>query len=290
MPRRPRGGDRRLEDRPTANSARCWSASIAAIIWSMSAWSAPASASDTVRRIMPALKAAASDKSPFGGTDAPRKTARRALAEAGAGRRDRVRRLDRRRQGAAGRVQGPAGGQAGGRGRGRNAGRDRGRRAARRRSARSRARRGRDASAASPPGDGRGDLEARQGAVAGRRRRRAGHQARSRALLRGGRRLDDPPHQGPAVLDHPRARRHRRRAVLPAPRHAGHLEPARAGQGLRRPQALSADRPDRGAGRGGADRRRSNCIPGIARPMQPDMPGRLVFDLDPAPDVDVCAR
>ena len=29
---------------------------------------------DTVRRIMPALKAAASDKSPFGGKDAPRKT------------------------------------------------------------------------------------------------------------------------------------------------------------------------------------------------------------------------
>ena len=29
---------------------------------------------DTVRRIMPALKAAASDKSPFGGKDAPKKT------------------------------------------------------------------------------------------------------------------------------------------------------------------------------------------------------------------------
>ena len=29
---------------------------------------------DTVRRIMPALKANASDKSPFGGKDAPRKT------------------------------------------------------------------------------------------------------------------------------------------------------------------------------------------------------------------------
>ena len=74
----------------------------------MSAGSAPASAQDTVRRIMPALKAAASDKSPFSGKDAPKKAARRALAEAGAGRRDRVRRLDRRRHGAAGRVQGPA--------------------------------------------------------------------------------------------------------------------------------------------------------------------------------------
>ena len=37
--------------------------------------------------------------------------------------------------------------------------------------------------------------------------------------------------------------------------HAGHVEPARAGQCLRRPQALSADRPRRGSGRGGADRR-----------------------------------
>ena len=53
------------------------------------------------------------------------------------------------------------------------------------------------------------------------------------ALFRSGRRLDDPPSQGPAVFDRARARRHRRREVLPAPRHAGHVEPARTGEGLR---------------------------------------------------------
>ncbi len=68
---------------------------------------------DTVRRIMPALKAAASDKSPFGGKDAPQKDPRRALAEARTGRRDRIRRLYRRRQYPAGGVQGAAAGQAG---------------------------------------------------------------------------------------------------------------------------------------------------------------------------------
>ena len=51
---------------------------------------------DKVRRIMPALKAHASDKSPFGGKNAPKQDARRALAEARAGRRDRICRLDRR--------------------------------------------------------------------------------------------------------------------------------------------------------------------------------------------------
>ena len=49
-------------------------ASIAAIIWSMSAGSAPASARTRSGASCRALKAAASDKSPFGGKDAPRKT------------------------------------------------------------------------------------------------------------------------------------------------------------------------------------------------------------------------
>ncbi len=44
------------------------------------------------------LKAGAPDKRPFGGKNAPKKTARRALAEARTRRRDRVCRLDRRWQ------------------------------------------------------------------------------------------------------------------------------------------------------------------------------------------------
>ena len=54
-------------------------------------------------------------------------------------------------------------------------------------------------------------------------------------------------------------------------RHAmtGHVKSAGARQGLRRPQALSADRSHRGARGGGADRRRWSCIPGIARPVRP---------------------
>ena len=61
------------------------------------------------------------------------------------------------------------------------------------------------------------------------------------------------------------------------------------GHGLRRPQALSADRPGRGPGRGRPGRRRSSCIPGTASRSSPEMPGRLVFDLDPAPDVAFAA-
>ena len=68
---------------------------------------------DTVRRIMPALKAATSDKSPFGGKDAPTQDPRRALAEARACRRNRIRGLYRWREYAAGCVQGAAPGQAG---------------------------------------------------------------------------------------------------------------------------------------------------------------------------------
>ena len=44
VPRRPRGGDRRLDQRGQDSCARCWSACIAARSWSMSAGSAPASA------------------------------------------------------------------------------------------------------------------------------------------------------------------------------------------------------------------------------------------------------
>ena len=68
---------------------------------------------DTVRRIMPALKAHAAEKSPFGGKNAPKQDSRRALAKARTRRRDRIRRLDRGRQHKAGGVQGAAARQAG---------------------------------------------------------------------------------------------------------------------------------------------------------------------------------
>ena len=45
-------------------------------------------------------------------------------------------------------------------------------------------------------GDGRRHLQSRQGAVARRRRRQAGHEARSRALFRSRRRMDDPHLKG----------------------------------------------------------------------------------------------
>ena len=86
---------------------------------------------------------------------------------------------------------------------------------------------------------------------------------------------------GPALLDHPRAGGHCRRAILPAPRHARHLQPAGARHRLRRPQALSADRPGRGAGGGRADCRAGAAPVELPAWKHRKLPGRLVFDLDP---------
>ena len=90
------------------------------------------------------------------------------------------------------------------------------------------------------------DLEARQGAVARWRRRQGRHQARSCAVLRSGRRLDDRPHQGPAVLDRPRARRHQAARQF-FQRHAmpGSPNLLKLAKVVGRPQTLSADRSRR---------------------------------------------
>ena len=86
-------------------------------------------------------------------------------------------------------------------------------------------------------------------------------------IFRGGRRMDDRPPQGPAVLRAARSRRHQGRNLLPAPRHAGRFGSAEARQGLGRSQTLSADRSGRGLGGGGAESAGWSCIPGIARLM-----------------------
>ena len=140
------------------------------------------------------------------------------LAEAGTGGGNRIRRLDRRRHGAPGCLQGPARRQAGRRSGGRDAEENqeagRSRKAARR------------SAAKRSGGDEHSHLPSRQGAVAGCRRRQAGHQAGTGALLRSGGRLDAAAYQGPALLHRARARRHRGRAAfLPAPCH-GRASPA----------------------------------------------------------------
>ena len=65
---------------------------------------------------------------------------------------------------------------------------------------------------------GRHHLQARQGALAGRRQRRSLHQARPRPLSRAGRTLDDRASAGPPLLHHPRAGRHPRAELLSAAR------------------------------------------------------------------------
>ncbi len=62
----------------------------------------------TIARIFPRIKAQATKASPFGGINAPKQEPRSPLGQARAGGGDRIRRLDRRRHGAAGGVQGPA--------------------------------------------------------------------------------------------------------------------------------------------------------------------------------------
>ena len=68
---------------------------------------------DKVKQLMPRLKEMAAKTSPFTGKGAPRHERGVTLAEAGTGGGNRIRRLDRRRHGAPGGLQGPARRQAG---------------------------------------------------------------------------------------------------------------------------------------------------------------------------------
>jgi len=121
-------------------------------------------------------------------------------------------------------------------------------------------------------GHGRCDLEAREAAVAGWRRRQAGDQARPRALLRSRRRLDDPAHQGPPLLQSFARRTASAASISSSGTDADTLRPFGADDGLRRPQALSSGRSHRGAGRRGADCRAPSSIPGIAGRAIPTVP------------------
>ena len=159
---------------------------------------------DKVKRLMPALKAAASSQESVRRQERAEENQRCPLAEAGACRGDRICRLDRGRKCTPGGVQGAAAGQAGKRGDGGETSHDRDRKAS------SRASFSQDLQSEKGRRQircchGGGHLQTRQTAVARRRRRQAGHKAGSRAIFRGSRRLDDRPYQGTAVLHRPRA-------------------------------------------------------------------------------------
>ena len=81
--------------------------------------------------------------------------------------------------------------------------------------------------------------------------------------------VDARAHPRAAVLGHPRARRHRRRALLPAPCHERARQDDRAGEGAGRSRALHRDRRPRRPRLPWRSSAASSSIPGTARRSGP---------------------
>ena len=233
---------------------------------------------DTVRRIMPALKAASSDKSPFGGKDAPKKTRDvhwlkpelvaeiefAGWTDGGNIRQAAFKGLRQDKPANEVEAEKPVDDQGG-------KTVDQVRHIVGQKIRR---------------GDGRRHLKTRQGAVARRRRRQGRDQARSCELFRSGRRMDDRPYQGTGrarcvrAPDGIKGETFFQRHGMPGKSEL--LELVKV-SGDRKPY-LQIDRVEGLAAvaqSGGLELHPWNCAPDA-----PDVPGRLVFDLDPAPDVE----